>query len=82
MRVAHEHSSQHRDEVLGSAQCGCFYCCQVFQPTRIAEWTDRDASGEGQTALCPSCGIDSVIGDLSGFPISVSFLREMKAHWF
>ena len=33
-------------------------------------------------ALCPSCGIDSVIGDASGFPITEEFLVAMEARWF
>jgi len=77
VREAHEHSIRHRLEVTESARCGCFYCCQTFAPTEIREWTDDE-----QTALCPRCGIDSVIGDRSGFPISPEFLSSMKAHWF
>jgi acetone carboxylase gamma subunit len=36
----------------------------------------------GTTALCPYCGIDSVIGDKSGFPITKEFLEKMYQHWF
>jgi len=78
---AHRHSSRHRDEVLASAQCGCFYCCAVFAPSEITKWID-DWEGVGQTAMCPHCGIDSVIGDESGYPVTRVFLAEMKAHWF
>jgi hypothetical protein len=78
---AHRHSSQHRDEVRASAQCGCFYCCAIFPPSEITEWID-EWEGVGQTAMCPRCGIDSVIGDESGYPVTPAFLREMKAHWF
>jgi hypothetical protein len=39
-------------------------------------------STEGQTALCPKCGIDAVIGSASGYPISREFLAEMHRHWF
>ncbi|MBB2961679.1 cytoplasmic protein [Methylobacterium sp. R2-1] len=61
-----------------SAACGCFYCLEVFAPDEIAEWIDEDA-----TALCPRCGIDAVIGDLSGYPAgSVTFLRAMHQEWF
>jgi hypothetical protein len=77
VREAHQHSSQHRDEILASAQCGCFHCCAAFPPEQIVEWTDDDG-----TAVCPRCGIDSVIGDRSGFPVSRAFLSSMRAHWF
>jgi len=48
----------------------------------IEEWVDEDAAGVGQTALCPRCGIDSVIGDQSGYEISASFLAKMHSYWF
>jgi hypothetical protein len=35
-----------------------------------------------QTALCPNCGIDSVIGDNSGVKITERFLRKMRNAWF
>ena len=82
VQAAHEHSSNHRAEVMSSARCGCFYCCATFSPSDIAEWVDEAPGGEGQTALCPKCGIDSVIGDRSGFDISEQLLTTMRAHWF
>ena len=77
VREAHKHSIEHRTEIMSSTRCGCFFCCATFPPDKIAEWTD-----DGDTALCPKCGIDSVIGDRSGFPVSGEFLSLMKAHWF
>ncbi len=56
--AAHRHSSNHRQEIEASKVCGCFYCLAVFPPASIDEWCDEDG-----TALCPKCGIDSVIGD-------------------
>jgi hypothetical protein len=49
---------------------------------RDVNWVDEDAAGEGQTALCAKCGIDSVVGDESGFPITRDFMAEMHQHWF
>ena len=80
IRTAHGWSSKHRDDLLRSERCGCFYCVKVFSPTEITEWITEPTGG--QTALCPHCGIDSVIGSHSGYPIEVSFLDAMKARWF
>lgn len=77
VREAHEHSSDRRAELLASAKCGCFYCCESYRPSAIQERVD-----ERQTALCPRCGIDSVIGDKSGYPTSRSFLARMRRYWF
>jgi len=67
----------HRKKLLKSSVCGCFYCLKIFPPKEIVEWCDRST-----TALCPYCGIDSVIGEDSGYPITVEFLQEMKRSWF
>ena len=75
--LAHKRSIRHRMEIEASALCGCFYCLNIFVPARVAEWCD-----DGQTALCPHCGIDSVIGDASGYPVEQDFLTAMNQHWF
>jgi hypothetical protein len=54
-----------------------FLLRKIFELSEIADWID-----EQQTALCPKCGIDSVIGSASGFPISKEFLHEMCEYWF
>ena len=74
---AHTGSDHHRDELRRSAECGCFYCLGIYPPDLIDEWVD-----DGQTALCPECGIDSVIGSASGYPIETDFLQRMREHWF
>ncbi len=80
---AHEHSIYHREEILSSKVCGCFYCLEIFSPSEINNWVDvPDDNNIGQTALCPRCMIDSVIGDKSGYPITKDFLTKMKEYWF
>jgi hypothetical protein len=74
---AHKHSIYHRAQIESSEVCGCFFCLAIYPPTTIAEWTDDET-----TALCPKCGIDSVIGSASGAPITAEFLEQMKQHWF
>lgn len=78
---AHRHSSNHREEVLASQICGCFYCLKTFSPSQITEWVDK-WQNVGMTALCPQCGIDSVLSSESGYPITIEFLRKMRQHWF
>jgi hypothetical protein len=80
---AHRHCIHHREEVLASELCGCFSCLATFPPSDIREWTDTsELKPEGNTALCPRCGIDSVIGSESGYPMTEEFLRLMEARWF
>ena len=75
---AHKFESNHREKLLKDSKCGCFYCLKIFSPNEIASWV-KDISG---TAICPYCGIDAVIGEHSGYPISKDFLRKMREHWF
>ena len=80
---AHEHCIYHREEILSSKLCGCFYCLEIFPPSEISNWVDvPEDNNIGQTALCPKCMIDSVIGDKSGYPITKEFLNKMKEYWF
>lgn len=79
---AHTHSSNHREELVKSDLCGCFYCLEVYNPAEITDWIDEDENGIGLCALCPRCGIDSVIGSASGYAITKDFLRKMHQHWF
>lgn len=79
--AAHKHSSWHRAELGASTLCGCFHCCATFPPDAIVAWVDADEQGIGQTAICPECGIASVLGDNSGFPVTWPFLATMRAHW-
>ena len=74
---AHKHSSKHREELNQSEECGCFNCISIYPPTEIKHWIDN-----GQTALCPHCDIDSVIGSKSGYPITEDFLKKMYTLWF
>jgi hypothetical protein len=77
LEAAHKHCSHHRAELEASEICGCFYCLSTFPPSAISEWID-----DGQTAVCPSCPVDSVLGSASGYPITRDFLQLMHDHWF
>jgi hypothetical protein len=74
---AHKHCIHHRAELERSDSCGCFYCFAIFPPSAITEWVD-----DGQTAICPFCPADSVIGSASNYPITREFLEAMHGHWF
>lgn len=75
---AHAHCNNNRNELTRSDVAGCFYCCETFDPKSIEDWVDND-----DCALCPKCGIDSVIGSASGFPAGdVNFLERMHKKWF
>jgi len=79
LQKAHQYSSKNRRDLERDNVCGCFHCLKIFNPNEIDEWLD---DGDDDTAECPYCGIDSVIGSGSGFPITELFLKEMHKKWF
>ncbi len=74
----HRECANHREKLEAAQNCACFYCQTVFPFTEITEWIDQGET----TALCPNCGIDSVIPSPSGSPISNEILASMHAYWF
>lgn len=36
--------------------CGCFSCLHIFPSEDVIDWID-----DGETPLCPTCGMDSVM---------------------
>ena len=40
--------------------CGCFYCLRTYPATEVIDWID-----DGETPLCPHCGIDAVMAEVT-----------------
>ncbi len=78
LQKAHAFCSNHKEALSRDTRCGCFYCLSIFDPQKITDWIE-DNKG---TAICPYCGVDAVIGQSSGYPITPEFLGQMKAVWF
>ena len=74
---AHVCCSGNKEYLEKVNKCGCFYCLKVFNPKEIKAWCNG-----GETAVCPYCGIDSIIYDNKFYPVETWFLEKMKKHWF
>lgn len=72
----------HREAILASDRCGCFYCCSIFTPGEIRDWTDRNELGVGATAICPHCGNARIIATKPGFEIDCESLRQLSERAF
>lgn len=70
-------ASRHRTQLEASTRCACFFCFRTFSVTDITSWIEAN-----QTALCPRCGLDAVLGNGAGHTIDDRFLRGMHAHYF
>lgn len=76
---AHKGCSSHREELESRKSCGCFFCLNTFETNEIGEWIKE--KDDGETAICPKCGIDSVLS--SKYPVEDNaFLSEMSHRWF
>lgn len=49
-------SFKNKEELLKYGDCGCYYCISQYKVEEITDYIDN-----GQTAVCPKCGIDSVL---------------------
>ena len=77
-KALHQLSRTHRQWVLASDACGCFYCCRFFEPRQITRWVDM-----GQTALCPHCSVDAVLPEKGmNRPLSQEILDGMNRTYF
>lgn len=82
MNLIHKQSANHKNSILNSKFCGCFYCLEIFSPNKVEEWIDQDEDGNGTTALCPYCGVDSVLPDNIGAELNHELLKSMKNVYF
>jgi hypothetical protein len=81
----HDESGWREEAILKSKICGCFYCLRIFPPNEINEWIEEREDcprGPGKTAICPKCGIDSVLPDTIGYEIKKDFLVKMQKKFF
>lgn len=75
----HRKSFKNFEDVKRSQKCGCFYCEEIFDADKVVDFVEeRDGQ---KTALCPYCGIDSVIQD-SNVKITPELLAKMNTEWF
>ncbi len=82
LTAAHEAARFNKDILRKNNKCGCFYCLKVFSPSEIGEWCPELDEGEEMTAICPYCGIDAILPESAGYPLTEEFLGVMRERWF
>ena len=79
LNAFYTHSIKNEESILKSDFCGCFHCISIFPVADIKEMVvEKDGF---KTAICPICGIDSVLGDAS-VDITAEILESLNAHYF
>lgn len=81
----HDKSFGGYDNILPDEPVGCFYCERTFNGRDVGFVTERPRSRKAwqKTAVCPTCGIDSII-PLTNVNVEDQWrvLEEMRRRWF
>ena len=81
LKAVYSHSIRNEESINNSDFCGCFHCISIF-PVADVKLSDLIIEKDGhRTAICPICGIDSVLGDAS-VEITAELLESMNEYYF
>lgn len=73
----HAYSSNNKELIEKSEYCHCFHCKKKFNSKEVDQYLEIE-----NTALCPHCGIDSVIPDCIDETIDNELIEGMNKYWF
>jgi hypothetical protein len=79
LKAIYSHSIRNEESIRKSNLCGCFHCISILAATDIKEMMVEKAGL--RTAICPICGIDSVLGDAS-VEITAELLEALNEYYF
>ena len=77
LKKLHCYSTHNKKWVDTADQCYCFYCKRRINAADITEYAD-----DGQTALCPKCGVDSLLPDSIEEAVDAITVSLMHEYWF
>lgn len=77
LKRLHAYSSHNQNLIATANQCYCFYCKRSMNKNDIKDYTD-----DGQTAICPTCGVDAIIPDSIEESLDDAVIQEMNEYWF
>lgn len=77
IEAAYAHTIRNRAELLKSHNCCCIDCRHIFPSEEVVDWID-----DGQTAMCPYCDTDAVIGDASRYQFTEDFINPLHNEYF
>lgn len=79
LKRIHQLSIYNEDRLKSSHRAGCFSCKIILQINEIKDWVDNPPN---RTALCPHCGIDSVLAEERDLELSGALLEAMHEYFF
>ena len=76
MERLHAYATHNKELIEKSDRCYCFHCKSIMESREIERYLEE------KTALCPKCGIDSIIPDVIDESIDETVISEMRDYWF
>lgn len=76
LELAIDFATSNKKNLMNSNKAGCYYCRKIYPAAEVKEFLETE-----DTALCPKCGIDSVLPD-SVCDLSIETLKELHQFWF
>ena len=68
------------EEILRDKKCICIYCKNEFDYKEIDDYV---ADSDGLTAICPKCGIDSVLPkEYDGYTVTKEDIDLLNKEYF
>ena len=77
MHKLYAYASHNKQLIENANKCYCFHCMGIFESREISSYVEGE-----QTALCPTCHIDTVIPDSIDETIDENVITEMHDYWF
>lgn len=77
LKDAHLHTANNATEIEEAKECGCICCQRIFAADEVEDFAEH-----GETAICPYCGCDSLIADLSGIKLTKELLSDLNKKYF
>ncbi|MEQ9288684.1 MAG: cytoplasmic protein [Cyclobacteriaceae bacterium] len=72
-----DYATSNEEDLKNSELAACYYCKSIFKASEVKEFLETE-----RTALCPKCGIDSVLPSNSPIELTTENLVELNKHWF
>ena len=81
LKAIYSHSIRNEESLRKSNLCGCFHCISILAATDVKSSEMIFEKDGFITAICPICGIDSVLGDAS-VEITAELLEALNQYYF
>lgn len=81
LKKLHKYCRFNRDLIEKSNKCYCFYCKSTLDAKDLLKPTVQYING-GKSAICPKCGIDSILPDAIDEKITKEIIDDMYERFF